>query len=93
VEIPELRNLIKEIIPKAAVVGFEVKHDFPTIGRRTVLIDTRRLIHPDDNSPNILVIFDEVTEKQRHDAEQEFIIAQARHRMKNLFAVVRAIAM
>jgi hypothetical protein len=34
-----------------------------------------------------------VTEEQRHDAEQEFILAETRHRMKNLFAVVRAIAM
>jgi two-component sensor histidine kinase len=34
-----------------------------------------------------------VTERQRHDAEMEFMVAETRHRMKNLFAVVRAIAM
>lgn len=91
--LPELRHLIAAVIPKAAaVVGFEVKHDFPLIGPRTILVDARRLVHPDDNSPSILVIFDDVTERQRRDAEKDFIISETRHRMANLFAVVRAIA-
>lgn len=93
-DIPELRHLIEAVIPKAAaVVAYEVKHDFPVIGQRTFLIDARRLAHPDESSTSLLVIFEDVTERQRHSAEQEFIIAETRHRMKNLFAVVRAIAM
>jgi two-component sensor histidine kinase len=91
--LPELRHLIAGVIPKAAaVVGFEVKHDFPLIGPRTFLVDARRLVHPDDNSSSILVIFGDVTERQRRDAEKDFIISETRHRMVNLFAVVRAIA-
>jgi len=93
-DIPELRQLVSAVIPRAAaVIGFEVKHDFPTIGRRTFLIDARRLVHPDDNSPNILIIFDDVTERQRHDAETDFIVAEMRHRVKNMAAVVRAAVM
>ena len=93
-DIPELRLLISKVIPKAAaVIGFEVKHDFPEIGQRTFLVDARRLSHPDDNSSNILVIFDDVTERQHHDAEMEFIVSETRHRMKNLAAVVRAIVL
>lgn len=92
-DIPELRQLVSQVIPRAAaVIGFEVKHDFPTIGKRTFLIDARRLAHPDDNSMSILVSFDDVTEQQRHDAEKDFIISEMRHRMKNLFAIVRALA-
>lgn len=93
-DITELRLLIAAVIPKAAaVVGFVVTHDFPNIGRRTFLIDARRLSHPNDNSTSILVIFDDVTERQRHDAQVEFVLSETRHRMKNLFAVVRALAM
>jgi len=93
-DIPELRQLIAAVVPKAAaVIGYEVAHDFPTIGRRTFLVDARRLVHPDDNSTNILVLFDDVTERQRHDAEKNFIISETRHRMKNLLAVVRSLAM
>ncbi|WP_348639904.1 sensor histidine kinase [Rhizobium sp. FY34] len=75
------------------MIGFEVKHDFPTIGQRTFLVDARHLSHLDGNSSSILVLFDDVTERQRNDAEMGFIIAEMRHRMKNLFAVVRAIAL
>ncbi|MFB2564017.1 PAS domain-containing protein [Rhizobium sp. IMFF44] len=93
-DIAELRQLIAAVIPKAvAVIGYEVAHNFPTIGQRTFLVDARRLVHPDDNSTNILVLFDDVTERQRHEAEQDFIISETRHRMKNLFAVVRSLAM
>jgi len=93
-DIAELRDLIAGIIPKAAaVIGFEVKHDFPGIGQRSFLVDARRLVHPDDNSTNILVLFDDVTERQRHDAEMDFILSETRHRMKNLFAVVRSLAL
>jgi two-component sensor histidine kinase len=92
--IAELRSLIESVIPKAAaVIGFEVSHDFPAIGQRTFLVDARRLSHPDDNSTHILVLFDDVTERQRESAEMEFIVSETRHRMKNLFSVVRAIAM
>jgi two-component sensor histidine kinase len=93
-DIAELRHLIGSVIPKAAaVIGFEVKHDFPSIGERTFLVDARRLSHPDENSTNILVLFDDVTERQHHNAEMEFIVSETRHRMKNLFAVVRSIAL
>ena len=93
-DIGELRHLIASVIPKAAaIIGFEVKHEFPAIGQRTFLVDARRLIHRDDNSNDILVLFDDVTERQRHDAEMEFMLSETRHRMKNMFAVVRAIAM
>jgi len=93
-DIPELRDLIADIIPRAAaVIGYEVKHDFPGIGQRAFLVDARRLVHPDDNSTNILVLFDDVTERQRHDAEMDFLLSETRHRMKNLSAVVRALAL
>jgi two-component sensor histidine kinase len=93
-DIPELRQLISSVIPKAAAgVGFEVKHEFPVIGQRTFLVDARRLVHPNDNSTSILLLFDDVTERQRHDAEMNLIMGELRHRVKNLLAVVRSIAM
>lgn len=81
------------VIPKAtAVVGYEVTHDFPGIGQRTFLLDARRLVHPDDNSTNILVLFDDVTVERRRRAEADLVLSETRHRMKNVLAVIRAIA-
>jgi len=91
-DILELRQLLSSVIPRAAaIIGFQVKHDFPGIGPRTFLVDARRLVHPDDNSPDILVMFDDVTDRQRHDAEMDFVVAEMRHRLKNLSAVVQAV--
>jgi two-component sensor histidine kinase len=93
-DIPELRTLLEAIVPKSAgVIGYEVSHDFPVLGKRTFLIDAQRLVHPDNNSTSILIQFEDVTERKRHDAEKDFVIAETQHRMKNLFSVVRAIAM
>ena len=92
-DIPDLKLLFEAVIPKSAgILGYEVTHDFPSIGKRTFLIDARRLVHPDNNSTNILVQFEDVTEKHRLDAERDFVISETRHRLKNVFAVVRAIA-
>lgn len=93
-DIPELRLLFDAVIPKSAgILGYEVTHDFPSIGRRTFLVDARRLVHPDNSSSNILVQFEDVTEKHRLDAERDFVISETRHRLKNVFAIVRAIAL
>lgn len=92
-DIPELRRLLGEIIPKSvAILGYEVHADFPPLGRRTMLVSARRLVHPDNNSTNILVVFEDVTGRQQADAERDILLAETRHRMKNLLGVVRALA-
>jgi len=91
--IPELRRLLSEIIPKtAAVIGYEVNADFPAIERRTMLGSGRRLVHPDNNSSSILILFEDVTDSRRKESEKDILLAETRHRMKNLLAIVRAIA-
>lgn len=92
--IPELKILFEAVIPRSAgILGYEVAHDFPAIGNRSFLVDARRLVHPDDNSVNILVQFEDVTDKNRQDAERDFVVAETRHRMRNIFSIVRSIAL
>ncbi len=92
-DIPELRHLLSEVVPKSvAVIGYEVTDEFAPLGRRTMLVSARRLIHPDNTSSNMLVTFEDVTDQRRTDAEKDILLAETRHRMKNLLAVVRALA-
>ncbi|RXH25798.1 histidine kinase [Bradyrhizobium nanningense] len=92
-DIAELRRLVGEIIPKsAAVVGYEVEAEFPTIGRRTMLVSARRLVHPDNNSTSILILFEDVTDRRRSEAQKDILLAETRHRMKNLLGIVRSLA-
>jgi two-component sensor histidine kinase len=92
-DIPALRVLLSKVVPQStAVLGYEVQHDFPVLGLRTMLVSARRLVHPESNSTSMLLVFDDVTEGRRTEAEKDILLAETRHRMKNLLATVRAIA-
>ncbi|NYG46530.1 two-component sensor histidine kinase [Bradyrhizobium sp. IAR9] len=92
-DIPELRRLVGEIIPRsAAVVGYEVTAEFPIIGPRTMLVSARRLVHPDNNSTSLLILFEDVTDRRQRDVQKDILLAETRHRMKNLLGIVRSLA-
>ncbi len=92
-DIPELRRLVGDIIPKSAAIGgYEVAAEFPTIGPRTMLVSARRLVHPDDNSTSVLILFEDVTDSRVADAQKDVLLAETRHRMKNLLGIVRSLA-
>ena len=92
-DIPELRRLLTEVIPKAtAVLDFEVSRDFPGIGPRTMLVSARRMAAPGRHGREILVTFEDVTQRNRADAEKDLLLGEMRHRMRNLMGIIRALA-
>jgi two-component sensor histidine kinase len=92
-DIPELRRLLVEVIPKAtAIINYEVEHDFPGLGRKTMLVTARTLHHPDSASHSMLLSIVDVTESHRRDAARDMLFGELRHRMKNMLAVAQSIA-
>jgi two-component sensor histidine kinase len=92
-DIPELRKLLAEVVPKAsAILGYEVSHNFPDLGQRTMMVTARKLLHPDDYSTQMLVMFEDVTDRHKADAAKDILLAEARHRTKNLLAMLQAVA-
>ncbi|MFN4142115.1 HWE histidine kinase domain-containing protein [Aestuariivirga sp.] len=90
---PELETLLRRVIPRTEIVlGYEIDHNFPHIGRRTMLVSARRLVHPDSNSQSMLVVFDDVTEQRAQLARHDIVEAEVRHRFKNFLAVVSSLA-
>ncbi len=62
--IPQLRTLLEEILPQKTVLdGFSVTHDFPTIGRRTLLLNARQVRQAPGQNRLILLAIEDVTEK------------------------------
>jgi two-component sensor histidine kinase len=71
-DIPALRVLLETIIPeRAAMDGFEVEHDFPAIGRRTMLLNARQVIYEDSSERTILLAFMDVTSRRLMEREKE----------------------
>ena len=91
--VPELRRLLADVLPKAAaVLGYEVRHDFPSLGERVMLVTARRISRPGHNATSIMVQFEDATDRRRDIAARDILFAETRHRMKNLLAAARALA-
>jgi PAS domain S-box-containing protein len=62
----------------AAVYDFAVEHDFPRIGRRTMLLNAYRLRLPAGEADLVLLVMEDVTEHQR--ADRALQTSEARYR-------------
>jgi two-component system CheB/CheR fusion protein len=63
-KIPALKLLLEDIIYRdSAFQDFEVHHDFPRIGRRTMLVNARRIPGSNSESKLILMAIEDITER------------------------------
>ena len=60
--IPALRTLLEAILPeKKEMTGFEVRHDFPGLGAKTMLLNARKL-NRDPHTELILLSIEDITD-------------------------------
>src|SRR5580704_6422973 len=86
-DIPDLRRLLEDIVPKSSVFNdFELAHTFPSIGRRVMLLNARKL-KAGDHGELLVLAMEDVTERRLVEEE----VAKARetaelaNRTKSLF--------
>ena len=64
----------EEILPRNSLFDdFEVTHDFENIGRRTMLLNARQLNTEQDSPKRILLVIDDITERQQADVERKLL--------------------
>jgi len=64
-DIPRLRELLETILPlKATFDDYEVEHDFAGIGRRTMLLNARRIPNPPEKLKVILLAIEDITRRK-----------------------------
>lgn len=64
--IPKLRALLEEVLPQQkAFDDFVVDHEFPSIGRRVMLLNARKLWGAGNHAEHVLLAFEDVTERKR----------------------------
>jgi diguanylate cyclase (GGDEF)-like protein/PAS domain S-box-containing protein len=70
-DIPKLRELLQEILPSnTSFSDFEVEHDFPKIGRRTMILNARRIHDGETKRHRILLTIEDITERKRIEQEK-----------------------
>lgn len=63
--IPALRELLEHVLPgNAEFSEFSVEADFPTTGRRSMLLNARRISRQDQASSQILLAIEDVTDRK-----------------------------
>jgi diguanylate cyclase (GGDEF)-like protein/PAS domain S-box-containing protein len=72
-DIPKLRELLEKVLPKVTSFdNFEVEHNFPNIGKRTMLLNARKIYRKTNHTQLILLSIEDITE--RKEAEDKLII-------------------
>ena len=65
-DIPELRELLEEIIPRdSKFADFEVEYEFPRIGYRKMMLNARRIYQEGGGKEMILLAIEDLTEQAR----------------------------
>jgi len=65
-DIPRLRELLEDILPNNTIFNdFEVEHEFPTIGRKTMLLNARRIYQEVNKTQMILLAIEDITERKQ----------------------------
>src|SRR4030067_3623542 len=64
-DIPALRTLLEDILPRhKRFDNYEVEHDFPTIGHKTMLLNARQVYRKDVGTQIILLAIEDITERR-----------------------------
>jgi len=70
--IPKLRTLLESLIPEHTEFSeFEVEHDFPAIGRRTMRLNGRKIYRTGNNTERLLLAIEDITERKQAEEERD----------------------
>ena len=75
-DIPELRRLLKEILPQQKeLIDFEVEHEFPAIGRKNMLLNARMIIAAEEEEEEVILLaIEDVTERVEATQKVERVV-------------------
>jgi chemotaxis protein methyltransferase CheR len=105
-DIPKLRVLLEKIVPEHGVMeDYEVEHQFPDIGERTMLLNARKVFYEQNPHTTLLLGIEDVTERRALEREREDLLRQKdallqekdvlleelQHRVANSLQIIAAI--
>ena len=64
-DIPALRTLLEKICRSSSVLdGYEVEHEFPKIGHRTMLLNARTVVSESNAQTALLLAIEDISERR-----------------------------
>jgi two-component sensor histidine kinase len=105
-DIPELRLLLERIIPEHGVMeDYEVEHQFPEIGKRTMLLNARKVFYEGNSHTTLLLGIEDVTARRALERgaedlllklqallrEKDVLLEELEHRVGNSLQIIAAI--
>lgn len=95
--IPKLRLLLEKIIPEHGTMeDFEVEHEFPLIGSRTMCLNARQVFYEGGAGTTILLGIEDITEKHKLQRANDDLLRQKdvlheelQHRVGNSLQIMR----
>jgi PAS domain S-box-containing protein len=88
-DIPALRTLLEDILPAhKRFDNYEVEHDFPTIGRKTMLLNARQVYRKDVGMQMILLAIEDITERKEVEKALEANEAKYRELVQNANSII-----
>lgn len=98
-DIPKLHVLLEKIIPERGVMeDYEVEHEFPHLGRRTMCLNARRVFYEGGAGATILLGMEDVTERRGLEREKDELLRQKdvlleelQHRIANSLQIISSV--
>jgi chemotaxis protein methyltransferase CheR len=98
-DIPALRTLLERILPEHTVMeDYEVEHEFPKIGWRTMLLNARKVFHETGAHTTLLLAIEDITTRREVERElqkllhqKELLLEEMQHRIANSLQIIASI--
>ena len=98
-DIPKLRVLLEKIIPEHGVMeDYEVEHEFPGLGHRTMCLNARQVFYQGGADRTILLGMEDITarrilerEKDELLRQKDVLLAELEHRIANSLQIIASI--
>jgi two-component sensor histidine kinase len=98
-DIPKLRLLLEKIIPEQGVMeSYEVEHQFPALGHRTMRLNARQVFYAGGADTTILLGMEDVTERRILERDKDELLRQKdvlleelQHRIANSLQIIASI--
>jgi len=98
-DLPDLRKRLVDIIPNHTTLEkYEIENEFPSIGRRTFLLNARKIFYEGNGATSLLLAIEDDTERRILEREKDQLLTQKdlllkemTHRVNNSLSIIASI--